>query len=116
MASRTRVLAAVRSDPTRSPEELLVVALAAAARLDGTPGKLELERAPATVEYLSRQGDTLDLIAHARYGSAAAVRNLLAANPDLAAAGPVLEVGTKVMLPDLDAAPEQREDVVQLWD
>ena len=116
MASVRAVVEAVSADPDRTPEELLIVALAAAARLDGDAGALELERPPADFVYVAQEGDTLDLIAHRRYGTVAAVRNIQAANPDLTTSGPRLPAGTRVRLPEIDATPEDAARVVQLWD
>lgn len=47
----------------------------------------------------SRQGDTVDLIAHRHYDDAEMAAAILAANPGLAALGPVLPHGTLVILP-----------------
>lgn len=110
------MIKAIEAATDSTPEELLEVALAAAARLDGTAGPLELETLDATAEYVSRQGDTLDLIAQERYGSAVAVRRIQAANPDLTHLGPILPVGTRVRLPDVEVAPAETIEVVQLWD
>ena len=116
MATVTDVLDAISADTSRTPEELLVVALAAAARAAGPPGPLELERPVADFVYVAQGGDTLDLIAFRRYGTVAAVRRVQAANRDLAALGPRLPAGTRVRLPDIDVTPESEVRVVQLWD
>lgn len=116
MAGVQAVLEALRANPGRSPAELADIALATAARLEGGAGPLELERREATVVYVAGDGDMLDAIAHRRYGSAAAVRYVQAANPGLAAAGPRLAAGTRVLLPDVDVPPEGETRPVELWD
>ena len=64
----------------------------------------------------ARQGDTLDLLLWRERGLGPAdVAPVLAANPGLAALGPVLPVGTPVTLPDTPPAPIVRA-VVNLWD
>lgn len=63
------------------------------------------------------EGDTLDLICWRELGrTAGVVEAALEANPGLADLGPILTMGTPVILPDgAIAAPETR-DIVQLWD
>lgn len=116
MTTAAEVLAAVEADPSRLPEELLAVALAAASRLDDAPATLELERPASDFVYVAVDGDTLDLIAYRRYGTVAAVRNVVAANPGLTALGPRLPAGTRVNLPDIEVAPEDEARIVQLWE
>lgn len=68
----------------------------------------------ATISTL--QGDMVDTICRRTYGDESGfVEAVLAANPGLAALGPVLPVGTQVFLPVLDPDPEQ-EQLVTLWD
>lgn len=62
----------------------------------------------------ARQGDTVDLIALRAYGDTAMVEAILAANPGLAARGPVLPLGTPVELPP--AQLKTRRQTVTLWD
>lgn len=63
----------------------------------------------------ARAGETLDaLIWRARGLGPDDLPAVLAANPGLAAHGPVLPIGTPVTLPDAPPAARQR-DVVQLW-
>lgn len=63
----------------------------------------------------ARAGETLDaLIWRARGLGPDDLPTVLAANPGLAALGPILPVGTAVILPDAPPAARQR-DVVQLW-
>lgn len=116
MSNATAVINAVAADATRTPEELLEVALATAARLEGSAGRLELQRLPADFVYVAQDGDTLDLIAYRRYGTVAALRHVQAANPDLTAQAPRLAAGTRVRLPDIEVTPEDEARVVQLWD
>lgn len=116
MASATAIVEAMEADRSRTPEELLVVALAAAARGAGAAGALELERPAGDFVYVALDGDMLDLIAYRRYGTVAAVRHIQAANPDLTATGPRLPAGTRVRLPEIEVAPEDEERIVQLWD
>ncbi len=116
MSTVAAVIEAIAADPDRTPEELLAVALAAAARLEGTAGTLELGRPAGDFVYATLDGDTLDLIAHRRYGAVAAVRHIQAANPGLATLGPRLPAGTRVRLPEIEVAPEDEARVVQLWD
>ena len=116
MSSVTAVLNAISADASRTPEELLAVALATAARLEGDAGPLELERPAADFIYVAQAGDTLDLIAHRRYGTVSAVRHIQAANPDLIGLGPRLPAGTQVRLPRIESTPEDETQLVQLWD
>lgn len=63
---------------------------------------------------ISRDGDTPDLIAWRAWGDRSrAAEALLAANPGLAALGPVLPAGTRVEIPDL---PEPEAPVTKLWE
>lgn len=64
----------------------------------------------------AQQGDTVDLICMRHLGyTANAVEAVYRANPGLAARGPVLPIGTVVVLPALTTAtPTTRS--VQLWD
>lgn len=61
-------------------------------------------------------GDFLDELVTQHYGvgaSSAALSAVLAANPGLAAHGPVLPAGVRIVLPDL--APDDA-GVLRLWD
>lgn len=63
----------------------------------------------------AQQGDTVDLICHRHLGRTAGVVELvLETNPGLAALGPVLPMGTPVILPDTTPAAT-RTNLVQLW-
>ncbi|MBF0374307.1 MAG: tail protein X [Alphaproteobacteria bacterium] len=61
----------------------------------------------------ARQGDTVDLVAYRHYGDTAMVEKILAANPGLATFGPVLPIGTPVLLPPWRPATRP---TVRLWD
>jgi len=64
----------------------------------------------------AREGDTLDLLLWRERGlGPAALAEVLAGNPGLAATGPVLPAGTTVLVAvDLSTSPTR--EVVQLWD
>lgn len=63
----------------------------------------------------SVQGDTIDLICLRHYGSTAGITEaVLEANPGTADLGPVLPLGTIVVLPDI--APVATKETVNLWD
>lgn len=65
----------------------------------------------------ARQGDTLDLLLHRDAGlGPAALELVLAANPGLAALGPMLPVGTAVLVPDAATAAPATRPLLQLWD
>ena len=65
--------------------------------------------------YTTRDGDMLDWICWRHYGRTdGTVEAVLEANPGLADLGPVLPLGTEVLLPDL---PDPTETpLVRLWD
>lgn len=64
----------------------------------------------------ARQGDTADLLCWRHYGRTREVtERVLAANPGLAARGPVLPFGLEVALPDVPAATAD-VPLVRLWD
>ncbi len=65
----------------------------------------------------ARQGDTLDQMLHRDRGlGPEALGTVLAANPGLAAPGPLLPVGTAVTIPPAaQAAPIERK-LLNLWD
>lgn len=61
------------------------------------------------------QGDTVDLICRRVYGDESGyVEAVLAANPGLADLGPVLPIGTAIVLPEL-AKPADLP-TISLWD
>lgn len=66
---------------------------------------------------LSRQGDTADIIAARCYdGDTTMTAAILAANPGLAALGPIIPAGTSVTLPARSAATATVTETVSLWD
>lgn len=69
-----------------------------------------------SITIVTLEGDLLDALVAEHYGApaaAAAFGQVLEANPGLAARGPVLPGGVRVVLPDI--APETGR-VVRLWD
>lgn len=66
---------------------------------------------------IANQGDTLDSLCWRHLGSSTPVEAVAEANPGLAALGPVLPVGTPVILPDAQPAARRRQkQLIQLWD
>ncbi len=66
--------------------------------------------------YTTKQGQTVDLVCLDHYGRTAEVTEaVLAANPGLAAIGPVLPMGTSILLPDIDKKTTASR-LVSLWD
>ena len=64
--------------------------------------------------YTTLAGDMVDAVCHAHYGRRpGAVEAVLAANPGLAAMGPILPAGVRIVLPDL---PAPGPSTVRLWD
>lgn len=63
----------------------------------------------------AHQGDTVDLLCHRHLLRTDIVVGVLEANPGLAALGPVLPMGTEVVLPDRAPATPAKT-LVQLWD
>lgn len=66
--------------------------------------------------YITRQGETVDIICRRHYGRTRDVTELvLGANPGLAGAGAILPMGTTIHLPD---APERTRGptLTSLWD
>lgn len=62
------------------------------------------------------QGDTIDLICWRYYGrTAGIVEAVLEANPLLSEQEPILELGTRIFLPDLPAQ-QQVQQTISLWD
>lgn len=66
--------------------------------------------------YVTKDGDTADLIAWRYYGDgiARATEQLLDANPGLADYGPSLPAGVMVTLPTIDTAT--KTGGIKLWD
>ena len=66
--------------------------------------------------YTTKQGETVDLVCSKFYGRTRDVTEaVLAANPGLAALGPVLPLGTSITMPDIASRPAATE-LVSLWD
>jgi phage tail protein X len=67
---------------------------------------------------IARDGDTLDALLWRERGLGPAdLPAVLAANPGIAAIGPILPKGQPIFLPDITApATAVRTDVVNLWD
>lgn len=70
--------------------------------------------------YTTSRDDVLDAVVNRHYGHTQAriVERVLAANPGLAAHGPLLPRGLRIRLPEITApAPQgQRKSVIKLWD
>lgn len=66
--------------------------------------------------YTTRQGETVDLVCFFHYGrTTKTVEAVLEANRDLSAIGPILPIGTKIMLPDLPSNSTAKP-LTSLWD
>ena len=72
------------------------------------------------VKYISKEGDTVDLVCFRLYGhTVGTAEKVLAANPGLAALGPVLPKATEFTLPDLgkpEDKPRDNQGSIKLWD
>lgn len=67
-------------------------------------------------KYTTKQGQTVDLVCLDHYGLTATVTELvLDANPGLAELGPILPIGTVVVMPIVETKPKARE-LVKLWE
>lgn len=62
---------------------------------------------------IAREGDTVDLIAFRRFGRHGMEAAILEANSGLAALGPILPMGTAVIIPTPEV--KARQNVQQLW-
>lgn len=70
----------------------------------------------AGATYTTKQNEVVDLICHRHYGRTKDVTEIvLAANPGLAAMGPVLPFATLVTLPDVQEKT-RRKPLVSLYD
>lgn len=66
--------------------------------------------------YTTKQGETVDMACDAIYVRTDAVTEaVLAANPGLAALGPILPMGAVITMPDV-ADPSLAPTLKQLWD
>lgn len=63
----------------------------------------------------SNHGETLDALLWRVLGTTMPIDAVYAANPGLAAFGPVLPDATEVLLPDAVAAPAALRETVTLW-
>lgn len=66
--------------------------------------------------YRTRQGETVDLACWRHYGRTAEVtERVLDANPGLAAKGPILPLGTEIVMPAV-AQRARARPLTKLWD
>jgi phage tail protein X len=66
-------------------------------------------------EYITQAGDMVDAICYTQYGATTAYTEaVLAANPGLAAKGPILPAGLTITLPEFEEEPTST--TVKLWD
>lgn len=71
---------------------------------------------PGAATYTTRQGETVDIVCHRHYGrTRETTEAVLAANPGLAALGPILPFATAINLPAIEAK-SQKKRLVSLWD
>jgi phage tail protein X len=68
------------------------------------------------VNVTAHQGDSVDSLCYRHLGSSDAVETVLDQNPGLAALGPILPMGTVVVLPDARDAVAKKKNLIQLWD
>lgn len=69
-----------------------------------------------TKTYTTRQGETVDIACFAHYGrTAGVVEAVLSANRGLAAIGPLLPLGTEILMPDMPSVSAERR-LISLWD
>lgn len=62
----------------------------------------------------AQSGDTLDQICIRHLGNTGALEQVLILNPNLAQQGPILEIGTRIALPDTPLAATKK--MIHLWD
>lgn len=66
--------------------------------------------------YTTRQGETVDIACLSHYGrTSGVVEAVLAVNPGLAGFGPVLPLGTHILMPDMPSVSAERR-LTSLWD
>ncbi|WP_313194502.1 tail protein X [Shinella zoogloeoides] len=66
--------------------------------------------------YITKSGQTVDLVCQDFYGRTRLTTEIvLDANPGLGALGPVLPIGTALVMPDIDTRPVARP-LVSLWE
>ncbi len=69
-----------------------------------------------TTRYITKQGETVDFACSRHYGRTAEVtEQVLAFNPGLAGLGPILPMGTIIMMPFIESRKTAAE-LVALWD
>ena len=65
---------------------------------------------------IAMQNDTVELICYRYFGYTVGVtEQVLELNPGLAALGPILPMGTKVIMPDI-AEQQEQTNTINLWD
>ncbi|WFS02761.1 tail protein X [Rhizobium tumorigenes] len=65
--------------------------------------------------YITKQGETVDIACQRFYGRTASTTEIvLAANNGLSALGPVLPMGTKITMPDVEKSVVAA-DLISLW-
>ena len=68
------------------------------------------------MKYRTKDGDVLDAICARHYGDTPyQVETVIAANPGLAALGPVLASGVIIDLPEVEGTAQERP-TIRLWD
>ncbi len=68
------------------------------------------------MKYRTRDGDVLDAICAKHYNDTPhRVEDVIAANPGLAALGPVLPSGVIIKLPEIEDTAQERP-TIRLWD
>jgi phage tail protein X len=66
--------------------------------------------------YTTRQGETIDLACFAYYGrTAKVVEAVLEANRGLSALGPILPLGTQIIMPEMPSTSTAKS-LTSLWD
>jgi phage tail protein X len=66
--------------------------------------------------YTTRQGEAVDIACLNHYGRTyGAVEAVLAVNPGLAGLGPILPLGTEILMPDMPSVSAERR-LISLWD
>ena len=68
------------------------------------------------MQVIAHQGDSVDSLCYRHLGSSAAVETVFDSNPGLAALGPILPMGTVVILPDAESIVAKEKSLIQLWD
>ncbi|WP_336810946.1 tail protein X [Bosea sp. MMO-172] len=67
--------------------------------------------------FVTRQGQTVDMVCWEHYRRTADITEIVFdANPGLADLGPVLPMGTRILLPDLPVPQREARKLTSLWD